>query len=95
MNAAQLQGLQAHALRMLTMREGCSQQPFRELRASGLALGICEPAWHTLFLVHGIRWYRRTCHDRYYCKHPRDQILYIDRVPVSSFAAFAESDCIR
>ncbi len=39
MNASQLQGLQSDALRMLTMREGCSQQPNRQFRASGLALG--------------------------------------------------------
>ena len=39
MNAAQLQGLQSDALRMSTMREGCLQQPFRQLGASGLALG--------------------------------------------------------
>ncbi len=39
MDAAQSQGLQSHALRTSTMREGCPQQPFRELGASGLALG--------------------------------------------------------
>ncbi len=39
LNAAQLQGLQSDALRMSTIREGCPQQPFRQLRASGLAPG--------------------------------------------------------
>ncbi len=38
MNAAQLQGLQSDALRMLTLCEGCPQRPFRQLGASGLAL---------------------------------------------------------
>ncbi len=39
MNAAQLQGLQSDALGMSTMREGCPQQPFRQLGASDVALG--------------------------------------------------------
>ncbi len=39
MKAAQLQGLQSDALGISTMREGCPLQPFRQLRASDLALG--------------------------------------------------------
>ncbi len=39
MDAAQSQGLQSDALRTSTMREGCPQQPFRELGASGVAVG--------------------------------------------------------
>ncbi len=39
LNAAQLQGLQSDAVRMLTIREGCPQQPFRQLGANGLAPG--------------------------------------------------------
>ncbi len=38
MNASQLQGLQSDALRILTKREGCPQQTFRQLRAGCLAL---------------------------------------------------------
>ncbi len=37
LNAAQLQGLQSDALRMSTIREGCPQQPFRQLGGSGPA----------------------------------------------------------
>ncbi len=37
LNAAQLQGLHSDARKMSTTREGCPQQPFRQLGASGLA----------------------------------------------------------
>ncbi len=39
MNVAQPHGLRSDALGISTMREGCPQQPFRQLGASGLDLG--------------------------------------------------------